>query len=330
MASVDLPILVVDDAKFSSAVIARTLKAAGYKDVRIANSAGQALEMIEERAASVLIADWLMPEMDGLELAGKIRQIDENTGTFTYIILLTAKEGTKVLVNAFDKGVDDFINKSAMNQQLLPRIYAAGRLANMQNRLMQENKLLLDANRKLKKYSTIDPLTGLGNRQYAEKRFGELIKHCDSRGGVPCLALISVESFDDIRKRHSKREVSQLIVGISRRLRQLVRPIDVVIRHSNQQFILITQRDDIGQVDSRTFKRVYDGINLKAYKTSGGFISITSRISAIGIEPKISGNPNVSEVIEEASSGLSATTELEPIFVNYWHTIMNQKEQQQN
>ena len=147
---------------------------------------------------------------------------------------------------------------------------------------------------------------------------------------MPCLALISVESFDDIRKRHSKREVSQLIVGISRRLRQLVRPIDVVIRHSNQQFILITQRDDIGQVDSRTFKRVYDGINLKAYKTSGGFISITSRISAIGIEPKISGNPNVSEVIEEASSGLSATTELEPIFVNYWHTIMNQKEQQQN
>jgi len=64
----ELPILVVDDARFSSAVVSRTLKQAGYRDVRVVNAAPQALKSLEERPVSVLIADWLMPDMDGLEL----------------------------------------------------------------------------------------------------------------------------------------------------------------------------------------------------------------------------------------------------------------------
>src|SRR3990167_9112091 len=140
MPNADLPIMIVDDAKFSGAVIGRTLKAAGYTDVRTASSAQQ---------------DLLMPEMDGLELAGRVRQLDESTNHFTYIMLLTAREGDQALMQAFDQGVDDFINKSAMNQQLLPRIYAADRLAGLQNRLLKENQLLVESNQRLKKNSLV-------------------------------------------------------------------------------------------------------------------------------------------------------------------------------
>ena len=142
MPNTDLSILVVDDAKFSSAVIGKTLRTAGFKDVRLASNGVDASDMIEQRPVSLLVADWLMPKMDGLELATKVRQIDEATNHFTYIILLTAKEGPKVLAHAFDSGVDDFINKSVMSEQLLPRIYAADRISNIQNRLLQENQLL--------------------------------------------------------------------------------------------------------------------------------------------------------------------------------------------
>ena len=107
MPNADLPIMIVDDAKFSGAVIGRTLKAAGFKDIRTASSAQQGLAMLESRPVNVLIADWLMPEMDGLELAGRVRQLDEATNHFTYIMLLTAKEGDQALRQAFDQGVDD-------------------------------------------------------------------------------------------------------------------------------------------------------------------------------------------------------------------------------
>src|SRR5690606_8661743 len=118
-----LSILVVDDAKFSSAMIGRALTQAGYQDLRYANSAAEALRQLEIRPASVLLADWLMPQMDGLELTAQVRQLDEMADHYTYVVLLTGKEGDNVLIEAFDRGVDDFISKAAMNEQLVPRIY---------------------------------------------------------------------------------------------------------------------------------------------------------------------------------------------------------------
>jgi len=103
MPNLDLPILVVDDAKFSSMVVGRTLRNAGYRDVRIVNNAPEALRLIEQRPVSVLIADWLMPEMDGLELTDQVRQQDEQNNHYTYVILLTARESVEALSEAFDR-----------------------------------------------------------------------------------------------------------------------------------------------------------------------------------------------------------------------------------
>lgn len=97
MPNPQLSIMVVDDTKFSSAVIGHTLSQAGYTDIRFASSAMAALAMHEERAASVMVADWLMPEMDGLQLTTRIRQRDEQTNHYTYVMLLTAREGDNVL-----------------------------------------------------------------------------------------------------------------------------------------------------------------------------------------------------------------------------------------
>ena len=126
----------VDDAKFSSTVVNRAFKNAGCRDIRVANDAPAALREMQSRAVSVLIADWLMPEMDGLELTDQVRQLDEQSGPYTYIVLLTAKESVNALTEAFDRGVDDFINKSDMSKQLLPRVFAADRLACRHNSLL--------------------------------------------------------------------------------------------------------------------------------------------------------------------------------------------------
>ncbi len=274
MPNADLPIMVVDDAKFSGAVIGRTLKAAGYQDVRMASSAQQALSMLESRAVSVLIADWLMPEMDGLELASRVRQLDEATNHFTYIMLLTAKEGDQALVQAFDQGVDDFINKAAMTQQLLPRIYAADRLAALQNRLLKENQLLVESNQRLKKNSLVDPLTGMGNLQFALERLQATIQHAQSRGGAACLMVIHIDNYNNLQQEHGKIILREIMMGVARRLRQLVRPLDVVARLANEEFVIITHQSDISQANALTYRRIYEAFNVKALKTAKGFINL--------------------------------------------------------
>jgi diguanylate cyclase (GGDEF)-like protein len=267
-------ILVVDDTKFSSAMVNRVIARAGYQDVRHANSAAAALQLIEERSAHILIADWLMPEMDGLELTQRVRQLDEADNHFTYVILLTAKEGVEALSVAFEQGVDDFVNKSNMQDQLLPRLLSAERITHLQNRLLVENQNLIESNAKLKKLSPFDGLTGLGNRTYAMRRLEETIKHVASRGGAACYMLLTIDNFDGLRKKYPAAILSQLLLAIGRRLRQLVRPLDVVTRISSHQFAIITHQPDLAHCTGGSYRRLHEGINLKAFKTSAGYLSL--------------------------------------------------------
>ena len=281
-----LSILVVDDAKFSSVMIGRTLNQAGYRDIRFANSAAEALKLLEERSAGVLLADWLMPEIDGLELTARVRQQDEQKDHYTYIILLTGKEGDNALAEAFDRGVDDFISKNAMNEQLLPRVFAADRLNNTLTRLLKEKQLLTRNIASLESRNQVDSLTGLGNMRYLKQMLTSNLKQIESRGGTLCYLLIGVENMTALSKQFGRQTHKELLCLIARRLQQLVRPLDVLVRLDGNHFALITLLDDLQECNPASFKRLYDGLNVKSFKTSEGFINIKAGISLIGLNAK--------------------------------------------
>ncbi|OLU17675.1 MULTISPECIES: response regulator [unclassified Pseudomonas] len=281
-----LSILVVDDAKFSSAMIGRALSQAGYQDIRFASSAAEAISNLEQRPASVLLADWLMPEMDGLELTGRVRQLDEAAEHYTYIILLTGKEGENVLNEAFDRGVDDFISKSAMNEQLLPRVFAAERLCSTLQRLLQENALLVQNIASLEERNLVDPLTGLGNTRYLKQKMADSLRQVESRGGALCYLLIGLQGADELGARHGKAFYNELLRSVARRLQQLVRPLDVLVSLDDRHFALITLLEDLQECSPSSFKRLHEGLNLKAFKTSEGFISLKAGIAVVGLDSK--------------------------------------------
>ena len=281
-----LSILVVDDAKFSSAIIGRALSQAGYQDVRFANSAAEALRLLEKRPASVLLADWLMPEMDGLELTGRVRQLDETAEHYTYVILLTGKEGENILVEAFDRGVDDFISKAAMNEQLVPRVYAADRLCNTLHRLLNENRMLTQNIASLEQRNLVDPLTGLGNPRYLQQKMHDCLRQVESRGGAVCYLLIGLQEGQALSRQYGSAFWNEVLHGVARRLQQLVRPLDVLTRVDDTHFGMIAMLEDLQECSPSSFKRVHDGLNLKAFKTSEGFISLKAGISLVGLDAK--------------------------------------------
>ncbi|BBT15207.1 response regulator receiver modulated diguanylate cyclase [Pseudomonas sp. SLBN-26] len=281
-----LSILVVDDAKFSSAMIGRALSQAGYQDVRFANSAGEALRLLEERPANVLLADWLMPEIDGLELTARVRQLDEMIDHYTYVILLTGKEGENVLGEAFDRGVDDFISKSSMNEQLVPRVYAADRLCNTLQRLLHENRLMTQNIASLEQRNLVDSLTGLGNPRYLRQKLADSLRQVESRGGALCYLLIGLQDAPQLRNQYGPAFYNELLQGVSRRLQQLVRPLDVLTRLDDNHFGLITLLGDLHECSPSSFKRLHESLNLKAFKTSEGFITLKAGISLVGLDAK--------------------------------------------
>lgn len=281
-----LSILVVDDAKFSSVMIGRALNQAGYKDIRFANSAVEALKLLEERPAGILLADWLMPEIDGLELTARVRQQDEHKDHYTYIILLTGKEGDNALAEAFDRGVDDFISKNAMNEQLVPRVFAADRLYNTLTRLLKEKQLLTRNIASLESRNQVDPLTGVGNIRYLKQMLGSNLRQLEARGGTLCYLLIGIENMAALSQEFGRQLHKELLCSIARRLQQLIRPLDVLVRLDGNHFAMITLLDDLQECTPISFKRLYDGLNIKSFKTSEGFINIKAGISLIGLNAK--------------------------------------------
>jgi sigma-B regulation protein RsbU (phosphoserine phosphatase) len=304
----ELSILIVDDAKFSSAVVRRTLSSAGYQDIRNENSATEALKSLEQRPADIIIADWLMPEMDGLELTSRVRQQDEAINRYTYVVLLTAREGAGALQEAFEQGVDDFINKSFMNEQLLHRVYAGERLVLMQNRLLNDNQRLLDAYARLKKQSIIDPLTGYGNRQYGIRRLEDALRHTRSRGGAACLLLMRIDNLHDLENKPGSGLAKQVLLAFSRRLKQLVRPMDILARMGPDLFCVITHQPDMGRCSPGSFRRLQEGLNHRAYKTGAGFIRLEVSISLCAAGE--GDETGAEQMVARASEGLGRSREM--------------------
>ena len=303
MPNLDLPILVVDDAKFSSMVVGRTLRNAGYRDVRIVNNAPEALQLIEQRPVSVLIADWLMPEMDGLELTDQVRQQDEQNNHYTYVILLTARESVEALSEAFDRGVDDFIYKSDMTKQLIPRIFAADRMADRQNTLLRANSLLIENNRELESTNIIDLETGLCNTKYGRERLTKMLRHAESRGGSSAYVLCGIRNWQELKRKHPPTVMSELAIGIARRLSTLIRPIDALCRFGDNQFAIIAYFPTSDHCTTTAFRRVFDGINHKALKTTAGYISVEAGMVLCKADAQ-NGTPSIQDMERAAVQGL--------------------------
>ena len=109
-------------------------------------------------------------ELEQLVREVRERHIDvvsKKGGHFTYVVLLTAQDDMDAMSRAFADGVDDFLNKSNLRAQLLPRVHAAQRIAARLNELLRTNKMLRKRVRELQSTDLVDPVTGLGNLKFA-------------------------------------------------------------------------------------------------------------------------------------------------------------------
>lgn len=238
----ELSIIVVDDLQFSCEVIKSGLKKSGFKDIRTANSANSAILQLNQRRSDVIVADFWMPEMNGLELTDLIRRWDENNNRYTGIVLLTAEDTPASIVVAFDRGVDDFLSKSANQFELAARVYGTGRIAREQNILRKKNNEISSYFQNYRQMSLLDEVTGLGNKTHLQHALSSMITHCETRGGGISVCLIRVNA-DEKQKGQPKLDKTTLRT-ISNALQLVLRPMDQIVRYDESTFaIAITYAD---------------------------------------------------------------------------------------
>lgn len=120
-----IKVLLVDDDPSVLTLLGSYLRRRGFI-VYEARNGVEAMALVREREPPLVITDWLMPEMDGIELCRRIRSADATN--FTYVLFLTANREPDLIVTAFEAGADDYITKPFDRRELLARIEAAERI----------------------------------------------------------------------------------------------------------------------------------------------------------------------------------------------------------
>ena len=135
-------ILLIDDDELTLSLISDLLQSSGF-EVRQAADGQQALKLLEHEWFPVIITDWQMPVMSGLELTRRLRA----KGVLdTYVIMLTALETESDYQSAYEAGVDDYLTKKLPDIELFSRIHAAYRTLNLRRALQEARAALAEKN----------------------------------------------------------------------------------------------------------------------------------------------------------------------------------------
>lgn len=195
-------VLIVDDSRLQRRILVTALKKWGF-EIAEADSGEAAIEMCSDQPPDLILSDWMMPGMDGLEFCRALRAMPHEK--YCYFILLTSKSEKNDVAQGLDAGADDFLTKPVNSSELRARITAGDRIIQMQQKLSENNRVVSETLDELQKvYDAIDKdlmqarkiqqsLVPELNRSFGASQVSLLLRPCGHIGGD----LVGMFSPDD-------------------------------------------------------------------------------------------------------------------------------------
>lgn len=224
-------ILIAEDDFTSRVMLAGMLRKVGHDVVETVNGADALKILLNPDAPALAILDWMMPEMDGMEVVRRVRALP--TERPPYLIMLTAKGEKADIIAGLDGGADDYLAKPFDPGELGARIEVGRRLIEMQAKF-------LDARNALAHEATHDPLTGLLNRRaILEALSRELSRERRHQYGL-AVGICDIDHFKRVNDTYGHAVGDEVLCRFTRILESNLRPYDFLGRFGGEEFVLIT------------------------------------------------------------------------------------------
>jgi len=242
-------IVIAEDDPVSRRLLETTLTRWGH-DVIVANDGLQAWDILQrDDAPRLAILDWMMPGMDGPQVCRQVRS--QGQERYIYILLLTAKRQRQDIVEGMEAGADDYITKPFDSQELRARLRAAGRILDLQSRLLSTHESLRDQ-------ATHDSLTGLPNRLLFGDRLADRLEMARRHNRMLAVMFLDVDRFKYINDTFGHNTGDLLLKWVASRLSNLLRKEDMVARMGGDEFTImlseINSRCDADQFAQRVLQ----------------------------------------------------------------------------
>jgi putative two-component system response regulator len=242
-ANAPMRVVVVDDDSVTRLMITDFLNGHGFEVASFAD-AKLALESIKEHRPQLIISDWEMPGMDGLELCRRVGA--ETKGLHIHFIMLTIHASKEELARAFDAGVDDFLAKPFEETELMARMRSGLRAAAMYEESSRQSQgsrqlteQLMSLNHRLENLAITDDLTGVYNRREAMRRLEEQWTLSDRYQRPLSVLVLDVDHFKRVNDMHGHSAGDLVLREVAKVLSNCVRGTDAVCRIGGDEFMII-------------------------------------------------------------------------------------------
>ncbi|MSM38328.1 MAG: diguanylate cyclase [Geobacter sp.] len=232
----EYPILLVDDDRFIRRITEDALVRLGYK-VETAANGKIALKMLVEGDFPLVISDWVMPEMDGVELCRAIRE--SHRQQYTYIILLTSQARQDDIIKGLEAGADEYLVKPVNPAELTVRIKTARRIIDLERSLQRSLE-------EIKRLSLTDALTGVFNRRYLDDRLLQELKRAYRYERPLSIAMLDIDHFKLVNDRYGHQAGDTVLKICAAQVGESIRgEVDWLARYGGEEFVVVLPETDL-------------------------------------------------------------------------------------
>jgi two-component system, cell cycle response regulator len=261
-----MKVLIVDDEPVIRAALKKLLCSRGYEVISASDGLEASAILQSPDAPQLIILDWQMPGMNGIELCREVR--GRTRDHYSYIILLTAKNTRDDLLDGFAAGADDYIVKPFDYQELCMRLHAGKRILHLQEQLIATREAF-------RHQSLRDSLTGLWNCagifDILERELARTARQKSPVGVV----LLDLDHFKRVNDTFGHPAGDAVLREVAGTIRSATRSYDSIGRQGGEEFLIVLPNCD-EQGSLRYAERIRTAIGQLSVETEAGPVRITA------------------------------------------------------
>jgi diguanylate cyclase (GGDEF)-like protein len=284
-------ILIAEDSPLYRRLLEQSFSDTGYSLI-CAKDGTEALRLYAEHRPEVVISDWSMPDISGIEVCQKIREqfCDEQP----YIILLTGNSEKEDVIEGLTAGADDYLTKPFHSGELQARVRVGLRIVALHREVQAKN-------RELEELALKDPLTGLANRRAVEIWANRELSAAERHGFSVWVVVADLDNFKIVNDTFGHDAGDLVLVRFAEVLRRNTRQSNMCARLGGEEFLVILTHAN-GEQARIAVERLRSDLQKESFGTGANSYHVTA---SFGVS-KLGNNPNSSlaALIAEADGAM--------------------------
>jgi diguanylate cyclase (GGDEF)-like protein len=271
---------VAEDEDSAREALVMAVRILGH-DCRGARDGLEAWELHQQERADVILSDWQMPRMDGVELCRRTRGGDSE-GAYTYFIFMTSFADKDHFVRGMDAGADDYHTKPVDLDELRARLASAGRVIALYRELAAKNALLRRDSQAQFRVARIDALTQVANRLSMDEDVKALWSRVRRYGHRYSMAMCDVDRFKLYNDHFGHLAGDDALRRAAHAIREELRAGDGLYRYGGEEFVALLPEQGLPEA-TRAMDRVRAAVERLAIptRTEGGILTISLGVAEL-------------------------------------------------